>query len=811
MARLWDFRLGAGVNVADERVGELIDSGDYAFIAGQEIVVQDDQGKLFNVPSENAHLALRAGYSYAPTDYVERKDLERIAADSPGTAAAFGALRGLSFGLSDGALQIAGYTPEEIKAYRDLNPIATAAGEIGSLVFPFGLTSLAARGAARAASSLTARAGNKLVAENAARTFGSKLAGRAVKGAAGGAAEGAVVGSMYANSDYLLSDDQNYPLLADHVYAGAGFGAAAGGLLGALGTVLTTGAGKFKKISDEAYFRALDPRQPDWKKVTKKGTYPEAVQQLGQRIKELDKKGVLQNLNDAEELVKELDDVLLPAYGQKIDDLITKVDDAAKKSGVPVSDLRFDPDMIADRMIKEILDNPAALGRGIIKDDQMVAKQRRAARSIEAFRDKAFENMTGAQEQAARALGLGRRLSFRESEGIKRWYQRNLADYKKNPENYDYFQDMARIIREESENALDAVAGRLQKFDALPKNVKAEFIEAKEIYKSLKQIRDISAGAAARQAVNNRLPLTSYIMGGGFATSGFLAADSLLTGGLGAAATFAGTALARKYLRDNGELLLARTMGRITDYGETLNLAGKSEKAIQSTISKLTQAGAASTIKITAPTPDSPEETRKQFKKIRKDIQNFSSNPETLYARIENMLPEVDGNQSMNAEFVQIMSNAVSHLSQKLPMNPIAGKQVVFNQDDSLLPPMPDIMRFMRHVEIVNDPNRALQHLAAGSLAKEHMETMNAVFPRLYQDTVRRMMEAFMTKAPLLDLSQRASLSRYIGAPVDQALEASFIQSTQQYFQNQRQPAPSLGGKFNAPSLETDAQSAMAL
>ena len=46
MARLWDFRLGAGVNVADERVGELIGSGDYAFIAGQEIVVQDDQGKL---------------------------------------------------------------------------------------------------------------------------------------------------------------------------------------------------------------------------------------------------------------------------------------------------------------------------------------------------------------------------------------------------------------------------------------------------------------------------------------------------------------------------------------------------------------------------------------------------------------------------------------------------------------------------------------------------------------------------------------------------------------------------------------------
>ena len=57
MARLWDFRLGAGVNVADERVGELIDSGDYAFIAGQEIVVQDLQIQTDQIPHLPLHLA----------------------------------------------------------------------------------------------------------------------------------------------------------------------------------------------------------------------------------------------------------------------------------------------------------------------------------------------------------------------------------------------------------------------------------------------------------------------------------------------------------------------------------------------------------------------------------------------------------------------------------------------------------------------------------------------------------------------------------------------------------------------------------
>ena len=205
-------------------------------------MVQDDQGKLFNVPSENAHLALRAGYSYAPTDYVERKDLERKAAESPGTAAAFGALRGLTFGLSDGALQLAGYTPEEITAYRDQNPIATAAGEIGSLVFPFGLTSLP-RGAARAASSLTARAETSWQ-RNQRTPVGIYPKQQVVKGAAGAAGALALDRCMPTVITFLV---MTKTILLANVYAGAGFEPQLGPV-GALSTVLTTGAGKFKRL-----------------------------------------------------------------------------------------------------------------------------------------------------------------------------------------------------------------------------------------------------------------------------------------------------------------------------------------------------------------------------------------------------------------------------------------------------------------------------------------------------------------------------------------------------------------------------------
>ena len=46
MARLFDYRLGAGVTVADERVEDLIASGDYSFIKGKEVVLVHPDGQL---------------------------------------------------------------------------------------------------------------------------------------------------------------------------------------------------------------------------------------------------------------------------------------------------------------------------------------------------------------------------------------------------------------------------------------------------------------------------------------------------------------------------------------------------------------------------------------------------------------------------------------------------------------------------------------------------------------------------------------------------------------------------------------------
>ena len=236
MAQLFDYRLGTSVTVADSRVGELLGSGNYSFLTGDPIHVLDEQGGLYTVPPESAHMALQKGFSYAPTEVVEESKLRQTIADSPGTAAALGALRTTTFGLSDAALQEVGFTDSEIRMHRELNPIATTLGEVGGLVNPFGGTSLVARGALKAGKALAGHLASKATATGLRRT-GSLLNSRAVKGAVGGAAEGAVVGVPYAVSSNILDDPEMRPTLASHIYAGAGFGVAFGGLVGALSTV----------------------------------------------------------------------------------------------------------------------------------------------------------------------------------------------------------------------------------------------------------------------------------------------------------------------------------------------------------------------------------------------------------------------------------------------------------------------------------------------------------------------------------------------------------------------------------------------
>ena len=790
MAKLYDYRLGAGVLVADERVNELVSSGNYSFIKGDTIHVTDEAGAIYNVPAEKAQESLNLGYTYAPKDVVDKARMRQEIEDSPLTSAGLGLARSLTFGLSDELIPRAkgAFSKEELRMRREISPIATGIGEIGGMVTPMGLTGLAARGATKAASALLKSASTAAANTKRLKTVGSVLNSRVIKGAVGGAAEGAAIGTMYGTSSQLLDDPENYPTFSDHIYAGAGFGFVGGGIISAIGASLKGAGGKFKKEANKAYFRALDPRRKDYDRVTRKNAFPENVSQLGARIKELDDKGILKNLDDAVELEKEISETLLPEYGQRIDDLIGEVEKAVKASGQSMDDVQFNIQKIADRMEKEIIENYKINFPGMPVEESITSKLDDMVKSIKAFREQ----------------GTGKKtLSFRESENLKTWYQKNLANYQKQPLNYDYFNQMAYIIRDESELALEAISAKLSTVKGFKQSTYAEFLEAKQIYGALKQIRDVAAEASARQMINNRFPLTSYITAAPLAGGVFAGADTALTGGMGAVATFAGSALLRKYAKDNGELILARTMGRLSDYGEVLNFAGKSQTTIQTLVNTLVRGGAATTIKIANPIPDTPKKTVEKYKKLKKDIEKINTNPQSLYVRLDAMLPDVEGDQTINRELAQTMANVVGFLSEKMPGS-TSGSQLLFNNDQ--VPPMNEILKFMRYADVLNDPNKVLKLMIGGQLMPEHMEALKEVFPRLHQAQKEALLDGLTDEGlPIkMNLQQRQSVGRFLDTPTDRIFSSGFTERTQgAYAKAKEQAAKSKGMNIKLPNYNT--------
>ena len=813
MAKLYDNRLGAGVLVADERVDELIATGDYSFLKGPKVHILDEAGELYSVDPEYAKAALEAGYTYAPEAVAKEGLLRKEIEETPEQTFGYGFARGMTLGASD--FFRPGASKQELKLRREIQPWWTAGGELTSLITPGGLTGLAAKGAAKGSARILQGIASATEKANRLKRTGSVLNNRVVRGAVGGAAEGAVIGTMYGTSSSLLDDPENYPTFSDHIFAGAGFGGVAGGIIGTIATVLKGAGGTFKRIRDDAYFKVLDPKQRELSRVAGKDmANVDASAELGAIMRKLDTKDpvtgqrIMKNLSDPKALIKEIagekpGEGLIHHFMLKLDDLKTVVEKAIKKSGQSVQDLQFDIDAVVKRLLKEVA---LPMRKGLGGPLGLKEFQKQAADAIEAI--KAFRRI------ALEKSGGKKKLTFRQAEEMKSDFQNRAYDPGTPESSAKFMRQISGILRVESEEALEAVTGKLSMIDdaLLPNSILEQFKTTKDIYGALYQIQMMARGALKRSTVNARFPLTAWITGAGLAGApvGMLAGD-VVTGGLASLAAFAAGGLARKYAKDSGELLLARTMGGLADYGGILNSANVSQAAIQTSVNALVRGGAAATVKIKNPLPDSPKATVKRYKQLKEDIENLRTNPQTLYTRLDAMLPDVQGNQVINQELAQTMANIVGFLSEKLPGN-TSTSQLLFNNDQ--VPPMNQILKFLRYVDVLNDPNKVLQYVASGQLMPEHMEAIKTIFPRLHQAQMEAVLNGLTEKGlPLkLDLAQRQSLGRFLGTATDRMFSSEFIQNTQAAYAEARNAQQGEKGmNIQFPELGTTHSSAQEL
>ena len=767
MANLYDYSLREVVTVPDSEVTQKVGNGSHSFLKGETIHVLDPQGNIFNLPAEEGHLALEQGYKYAGAKDVEQAKLKEFIADRPSSAALLGFLRSLSFGYSDKLLTDAGVDPNTLKAYRDLNPIANVVGEVGGVLTPFSPVGATAKVLTKATQGFVGKALAKKGLEGTGRIAG---------GVAGGAVEGTVTATPFAVSSMVL--DESPELAAEQMIAGSQFGTVFGGIGGILAQSLNFSAKRGKKLADHLFYRSFGARSPEYNKLTYFGKNRDRMGEIGRRLKELNDQGAIKSMSDHEQILDELRTKLIPETGSDLNDLILGMKKLTDTGFF--DDVLPKTDDIAQKM-RDAVNKEFSVG-GEIPDNLINSPYGKKVNRLAQKEIEAFEK-------------LGGKLNFFDLETQKRIYQ-SLKNWDKAPPSNQganiherIFGVMSGVLRKESERTLEAIEDVINaklspRFTGQNgKGILVAFREQKKLYGDLRDMEMLLSASVRREAVNNTLSLTDIISGGSIGGGMIATSDSFLTGGLGGAAGFIGGALARRYLRDQGELLAARAVDSMADYGLALNRIGKTQQKIDQGVRALMKGGTVTAVKV-IPDTEPIQKKEENFKKIKKDLDEVMSNDGVIMARLTEAVPE--GNEELQRSLMTTMMRQANFLHSKIPKNPSANLQIINNEE--YVPAPTELSKFFRYNQIVNDPLKTLDHLKAGTLTPEHREALVSVYPELYKEMQEQILKGLAEGKPNMSLPQKIQLSIFMGKPVDPTM--TYLKDFQMSYMNQE------GGEF---------------
>lgn len=248
--------------VPQDQMGESLNQGSHNLVAGQSVNVMNPDGQLVSIPAHQVPEAIQQGYQFAKqADITHFQDQRRFGEGAaPFEAAAAGAARSASFGLSDIALTGSGAVePQTLEKLKEYNPTATTVGEVGGIagslllgpeLAPVKLASKLGQATSEAAAPAIGKAAS-LLANPKNSPIIHKILSQAPAAALGSAAEGALYGTGETISEAALGDPS---LNAQKVMNNIGYSALiAGGIGGVLGGTLAGLEGSYSKIAP--YFK----------------------------------------------------------------------------------------------------------------------------------------------------------------------------------------------------------------------------------------------------------------------------------------------------------------------------------------------------------------------------------------------------------------------------------------------------------------------------------------------------------------------------------------------------------------------------
>ena len=123
---------------------------------------------------------------------------------------------------------------------------------------------------------------------------------------------------------------------------------------------------------------------------------------------------------------------------------------------------------------------------------------------------------------------------------------------------------------------------------------------------------------------------------------------------------------------------------------------------------------------------------------------------------------------------------AIDFLKSKAPQSPTAHYNIFPNQSQYVIPDSTR-QKFERYVDAINNPAGVLKLLADGKVTLEHVEALRAVYPNLYAESQRAVIEMLGQK-PNLTYRQKVQLGLFMQAPTMPAYDPTIFASIQSQY-----------------------------
>ncbi len=183
-------------------------------------------------------------------------------------------------------------------------------------------------------------------------------------------------------------------------------------------------------------------------------------------------------------------------------------------------------------------------------------------------------------------------------------------------------------------------------------------------------------------------------------------------------------------------------------------------------------------------------ERRDSFKQRSQMLSQFTT-PDSALRLSQQMVGEMGHAPMVYGALTGKVAQIGQFLATKMPKDPLAASNVL-GTSSQWQPSDSDLAKFERYYEAAQNPASTIKRVADGSVTQEEMETLQTIYPNIYNRLQSQVMDAIVNRGEEMAYQQKLKLSQMFNMPTDYSLSAPFVSTMQTNFipPGQQQAAP---------------------